>query len=134
MHSTDPEHITRSLKDKTERHSVSCSRNVAVETIMEFTAERDYCLLRLNDYKVSKEIWNEEYQKNIVKAITASSNQLEKKVNSLKDGNRLIRKTNKEFMRKYREQNTVVGRNLAKVVKRVAIRSTGMEMCIGKDI
>lgn len=83
------------------------------EMVLEVKADRDGPLLRLNDYKVPKT--NSEpkllEQAVILKAITASVQQLEKKSGSLEYEKRLLVKTSEQQMIKYSEQKTVVGRS-----------------------
>lgn len=101
--------------------------------VLEVTAERDDLLLRSNDYKVSKVNSKQKLseQNDILKAMTASLKQLEKKLSSVMEEKRLLEKTNKRLMRMYGAQNTVMGR-VGKLIKSVSTCFLGMAMCINK--
>lgn len=56
------------------------------------------------------------------------------KVCSLQDDTKVIQKPNPEVMRRYGEQNDVVGRSVGKLVKSISTRFAGIETCISRDI
>lgn len=56
MHSTDSECLFRRLKHINERSSLSLSTKVAAGRVMNLTAQSGKLVLRLNDYKLSKNI------------------------------------------------------------------------------
>lgn len=55
MQRTEPEQISKVPEEKNERNLLSLRAEVAAERFLNLIAERDDLLLRLNDYKVSKE-------------------------------------------------------------------------------
>lgn len=89
---------------------------------MDVTAEKDDLLLRLSSYLVSLEnLERRRSEQDIsLKATTAKVKQLKKKLSLLKIQKRLLEKTDKEVMRKYGEQNTIIRRIVMKLLKSLA--------------
>lgn len=101
----------RGLPRSNKRASFSVRAGEAVESVVEGTAEKDDCLLRLNDCNVCMENLERKPlgQEAILKAITASVMKPEKKLTTLNNEKRLLKKCNDEQMRTYCAQKTVVG-------------------------
>lgn len=69
-----------------------------------------------------------------LKEITASFRQLEEKLISLRNEKRVPEETSEDLMRKYSEQNTVVGVSVGRLVKSVLNLFLGIVMCISRTI
>lgn len=74
MRRTDSEGLSRRLGQKQERNSLLTSERRVAEMLLEVTAEKYDLLLRLTDYKVSKENFKRRLseEKEISKVMTAS--------------------------------------------------------------
>lgn len=98
---------------------------------MELTAESNYLLLRLDDYKVLKENLERAVpeQDVIVKTKTAVVTQLEKKVSSLEDDNIPLQKNKEELMRTHSEQKTILRRRVGRHVENIETHFAEIKIC-----
>lgn len=112
-----------------EKRFLSPRRDDADE-FSQFTAERDDSLLRLNDYKESKEILEHRLleEEFILKAVRASTKFLENKMRSSENWKRLLERTDEEPMIMYSEPRTVEAKSMGKLLKSFATRITAIEM------
>lgn len=85
MRRTDSYQLSRRIGDKVSKYLLSVMAVVAAGRFMVLTAEKGDHRLRLNDYKISTANLerNASEQKDIVKVVTVSVKQLEKKLCSL---------------------------------------------------
>lgn len=117
MHDIDTEALSRKLVNNNKSNSLSVSAEEDTERVVQVTNENEDPLLRLNGYKVPEESLGRKLSKqgNILKAMTASENHLEKKLCSLENEKAPLEKSNDELMKKYGEQNTVLGGSVIKL-------------------
>lgn len=101
MRSTDSAWLSKSLRHNNERNYLLVSGEAYVVWALEVTAERYYHFLRMNNYKVSKESLKRKLSEQVVilKTMTASMKQPEKKLSSTKNEKRLLKKTNQKVRR-----------------------------------
>lgn len=128
------------LFSRGEEKGDEIERSRSVEDMMNWEAllrmENDQMAGRLNEYKMAKENLERKVseQELIIKAITASVQQLENRIGKLESDSKLLQKTNDEIMESYGKQAAVEGKVEDRLVKSVSRRFVGVAISISNVI
>lgn len=134
MHGTDSELLPAILKDDDIQTPLQRTMSGTTDRVVGLMAERDELIVRLDKYNVSKKnlerkVFEEEV---IIRSMTGSMKQLERKVSSSRDEINLLQKTNEEVTVIYDEEKTVLRKRITKVAKSVSTLMIRIVMCVSK--
>lgn len=123
-----------------EEEDDEIERSRLVEDMMNCEAalrmENDQMSGHLNEYKIAKENLEKKVseQEVIIKVMTASVQQPEKRIGKLESDTKLLQKTIEKLMESYGKRTAVEGKVGDRLVKSVGNRFVGVAICISNGI
>lgn len=136
LHNANFDRLSVNLENEAVRTPLQPSILGTRDSFRPLLTKQGELVLPLNECKKSKRNFERKsfQQEVIIKAMTGSARQLQRKMSSLQDEIILLHKISEGMMGGYREETTVARRRTEKMARRVPSRFIGMETCISRAI